>query len=118
MLEKEFNITNFVLTIRVIGKADIEEIVQIIKDEYPRAKGGVIWDFTQGDISNLDADKFRRIAKTVTEVSIHKKTAYVGGNALQFGMARMYENYAELENVAPKMRVCRNMEQAIEWVTT
>lgn len=118
MLEKESNAANGVLTIRVIGKAVVGEIVQIIRDEYPEVKGGVIWDFTKGDISNLDADKFRQIAKTVNEVSNHKKTAYVGSDALQFGMARIYENYAELENVAPKMKVCRNMEQAIEWVTT
>ena len=58
----------------------------------------------------------RRIASAAKENAVHKKTAYCVGEAVEFGLFRMYESYAELSDVSPEMKVFQNREEALQWL--
>lgn len=98
------------------GNCDIEEVLDIISSQYCKASRGILWNFTFGSNANLSADDMTRIAKMVKKYAIHKKTAYVGSEDLEYGIMRMYSVYAEMESVSPVMKVFRDRDAAIQWI--
>ncbi len=95
---------------------DVDDVLKIIKNEYPKITQGILWNYTASNFSDPIPISFHRIALAVKEHAIHKKTAYLGPTDLKFGLLRMYETYSEIEKVAPLMKVFRDREEAIEWL--
>lgn len=116
MLEYEFDRKSGILYVSIIGDADFDELQRFIPENYPEAENGVLWDLTNGNMSTLSKNQLHRLISTVKNVSRHKQTAYVGSQDLQFGLLRMYESWAEMNEVAPIMSVFRNREEADKWL--
>ena len=106
-------ITEFVME----GACDVDEIIKIVKSQYPVITKGIMWNFLAGDISNLTPDYMRRVATVVREHAVHEKTALFDSTDFTFGLLRMYEVYAGMEGVTPVMKVFRDRNEAIEWLT-
>ena len=93
-----------------------EEVVNTIKDKYRSISKGVLWNVTVGSISNITIDDMQQIATAVKNYASHDKTAFLGSLDLDFGLLRMYEAYAEMENIAHMMKVFRDRDEAIKWL--
>jgi len=79
----------------------------------------VLWDATNGSVSKISANDFRNIAinmKKYTEKRVGGKTALVGKFDIDFGSARMYEAYADIQKIKITYKVFRNADEAIKWL--
>ena len=98
--------------------------VQDVRDALDRYYSGsvtmlILWDLTKVDLSSWATNQIVFLAKKVKEYShlrIGGKTAVVIAKDLNFGIMRMYEAYAESEEIDFETRVFRDMEKAKEWL--
>jgi hypothetical protein len=100
----------------VEGNSNIQEILDIISNQYRNFSTGILWNFAKGSNSSLSPDEMIRIANMVKKHAIHKRTAYIGSVDLEYGILRMYEAYAETSAVAPEMKVFRDRNEALQWI--
>ena len=81
----------------------------------------VLWDASKGSVKIITANDFRNIAnkmKTQTEKREGGKTAIVGKFDIDFGSARMYEAYTDMEALKVTYKVFRDTDEAIKWLKT
>lgn len=104
----------------VRGSLSAEEIIEYSKEHYmDNPTQLVMWDITNGSISEIDVEEFGKISTAVkpyTEKRAGGKTAFVGSVDADFGMGRMYESYAEVEKLPIQYRTFRNRDEAMSWL--
>ena len=105
-----------ITSFKVKGKPTVEELIEVIKTHFAKAREGIIWDFREGQLSVISTQDILLLADHVTQYACHKKTAFVGSTDAQFGMLRLYEVYAKHLNVPPAMKTFRTMTDAITWL--
>ncbi|WP_372797426.1 hypothetical protein [Pontiella sp.] len=98
------------------GPCDIQEVIRIIETRYPAISKGILWNVTAGSLAHLGPADMRLIANTAKMHAVHKKTAYVGMEAGDFGKFRQYETHAELSEVPTVMKVFHDADEALEWL--
>ena len=79
----------------------------------------VLWDATNGSVSSITNDEFHVIAremKTYTNKRTGGKTALVSGHDIDFGLSRMYEAYADMEDLALQYRAFKDLDSARDWL--
>ncbi len=81
------------------GTYDVDDVLNIVKNQYPTITKGILWNVSSGVFSDRSPAAMHRIAVAVREHAVHKKTAYFGPADIKFGLLRMYEIYAEMEHV-------------------
>lgn len=102
------------------GSASREELLGIVgslKSE-DRTKN-VIWDATHGTVETIGAEDLRRIARFLKAghgMRQGGKTGLVGPEDLDYGIGRMFQAYARLENLTVEYRIFRTLDEAIAWI--
>jgi hypothetical protein len=103
------------------GLVKIDEVVQALEavmahpDFRPRLNG--IADFRAGDVEHIRSDDVRRLASLLArhrDAIGPSRTAVVVSRDVTFGMARMFQAFAEATPV--ETQVFRNMDEARQWV--
>ena len=104
----------------VEGDLSADEIVTYSSKHYVENPTKlVLWDAAKGSVSKITADDFRNIAKKMKNQTKKReggKTAIVGKFDVDFGSARMYGAYAELEEIKISYNVFRNADDAMKWL--
>jgi len=112
----EDNLTIF----SVEGDLSANEIIKYSTEYYDeKPTKYVLWDATKGSVGKIESSDFNRIAinlKKHTKKRAGGKTALVGKFDIDFGYARMYEAYADLEEIPITYKVFRNADDAIKWL--
>ncbi len=70
-------------------------------------------------VSNITNEEFMKIAKDmkkITQKRLGGKTALVGKFDVDFGLARQYGAYAEMEQLPVEYQIFRNIEEAMKWL--
>jgi hypothetical protein len=116
MIETTILEADSIACFKVVGKFDVGEMLAVMKDVYPSIERGVVWDFSECDLSQVTIHEMRSVAQGVYKYAKHHKSAGVGRDDLKFGILRMYETYAEMERVPPIMRIFRNADDALNWL--
>lgn len=98
------------------GHVDVEEVINVFKNEYGTVSRLVLWDTSEGGMSDMTSKEMTRIANAAKQYSVHEKTAFVGESPFVFGMMRMYEAHAEMAGVPLKMAVFHDRGEAIKWL--
>ena len=98
------------------GTYDVDDLLNIVKNQYPAISKGILWNVSSGVFSDPSPDVMQRLAVAVREHGVHKKTAYFGPTDIRFGLLRMFETYSEMKNVSPEMEVFRDRNEAIKWL--
>ena len=106
--------------IRVQGKPTIEDYIKGVRDYYKKDTTlHLLWDFTQGNVSGLSGDELRRAIRETRKV-IHSrgkgKTAFVFPTVHGFGLGRMLETFAELEEMPVEFRTYHSLKAAYDWL--
>ena len=114
-------IKNKNLTIlKVTGKVASNEIIKAFKEFYESEPTlNLLWDLSQGDLSDLTSDQLRKIisaAKKYANLREGGKTALYTTVPLGFGIARMYEMLAEANQLPIPNRVFRSFDEAMAWL--
>lgn len=79
----------------------------------------VLWDVSRGSVSKISRADFQRIASIMkghTAKRANGKTALIGKFDVDFGIARMYEAYADIEEIQIIYKVFRNVDDALKWL--
>jgi len=104
----------------VEGNLSADEILKYSSTHYDKTPTQlVLWDATQGSVSNIGINDFRRIAFDIKKNTIKRaggKTALVGKFDIDFGSARMYEVFAESEGIPITYKAFRDVDDAMTWL--
>ena len=106
---------------KVKGSVTFHEIMALFNEDY---KGDLpsyrLWDFSEGSINKLSPDEIRRLAAFVSEDYGKRddhKTVAIMPKDVDFGLGSMFHAYAQLNGYKPSIRICRNSEEAMNWLT-
>lgn len=110
---------NDIIILRVIGEVTFSEISETITQYFPKVTRHLIWDYTNGNLSNVTADDFRRVPEMAAKYFTGRKrgrTAFACPDDLTYGMFRMYTAFADNSSMPYEYEVHRCFEDALAWV--
>ena len=97
-------------------KEAIGKIEAIYSDNITK---NTLWDFTKADISKITTSDYQEIAKAAGKYAHLRKggrTAFVLPKDISYGLGRMFETFAEIENIPYEIRSFRGINDAREWL--
>ena len=106
------------LVVTVVGSLVKDEVIAVVTDQYPlHGVKDVIWDLTDGSLSQLTKTCFLKIAQTTKEVIAGGarqggKTVFVRAAIAEYGLLRMYTAIAEIAGVDANYSVFKTIEEA------
>jgi len=105
----------------VVGDADAEDVLrQIITFLHEAPTPLVLWDFSRGSMRVMTPEDLRVIAARAlpyTHVRRGGRTAILCARDVDFGMARMFQAFAEILAAPFDLMVFRDGDQARAWLT-
>ena len=106
----------FTATGEIVANDMIEVIDKLYSTEPTRF---VIWDLTEASgtyFKSEDIDSITEVVSKYSERRIGGKTVLVASSVFAYGMSRMYQTKAELNQVNIDYHVTHTMEEALEWL--
>lgn len=103
------------------GEMTVGEIKAVIKELFAhpdRSKDMYeLWDFRGASLSGITAEGLESVAIFIKRHTglLAKRTAFVVGRDMEYGVLRMWESYAAA--VPQERRIFRNPASALEWLT-
>lgn len=121
MVTYQRDLLNQVTLFRVAGRLVATEIIGALNDYLAGEKTpNILWDLLQADPAEemLSEDIMAIVATMVENAGVRGegKTAIVVADSLNYGLARMYGAMTEANGVFHKIRVFRQMEEALRWL--
>ena len=105
------------------GEISSNDIIRVIESFYKeKPTKNVIWDFRDADPDALLSFSYNELKDIVIFTKQHwelrrsGKTALVVSTDLGFGLGRMYDTLAEIENLSHSVQVFRCMDEAMKWL--
>ncbi len=119
-IETIYDYDNDLTIQKVIGKPTIENGINMIEAYYAgKVTKYTLWDFSQSTSSVITNSELRKIIKIIkkhADLRRGGKSALVFNKLLDFGLGRMFETFAQIEDMPFELRSFRNMEKALEWL--
>jgi hypothetical protein len=116
IIELEKDLTTFV----VKGDLKAEEILRSFSEYYiNNPTKNILVDDRKASITNISSDDLKAIAcgmKDCIQKRAGGKTAIVSKLDVNFGLGRMYEAYAQHQNLPIIYRTFRDIEKAKKWL--
>ena len=107
-------------TIRFSGRVIASDIIDALQSFYrTEITTKVLWDFLEGDITDLPGSDLTVIidaAKGFSDMRPEGKSALVGSSDLLYGLARMYASLAEVKRHPISNRAFRSKKEALDWL--
>ena len=101
-----------------ILKQELIDAIKALYDSGPTPNH--LWDLTETDFSQIKGDDVKEIAEFAAQYAPMRmggRTALVSASSLGFGLARMYEAFAENAGQSTEINVFRSPEEAEEWIS-
>ncbi len=79
----------------------------------------VIWDFRSIEGSRITSEELNRIISFIKSQESNRpqgKTALVATTDLDFGLSRMGQAYADIQELPWQIQAYRSMDEAIKWI--
>lgn len=107
-----------VFTVR--GEVCTSDVLSAIEAFYQGSPTSlVLWDLSAAVLAGVSAGDVSGIARMLKQTNKRAqrgKTALVGSEGVNFGMARMFESMAEMEDMPTEYAVFRTLEEARQWL--
>ena len=124
MVERNIDVASGLVTFTVNGKATYEGLIRALKEmlDDPNFRKGAnnFWDFRNVDSDSLTSVDIRGFAsfieKNKERCGEGYKVAFVVARDVDFGLARIYEAYAD--RLPFTVMVFRSMDEALSWIRT
>ncbi len=98
-----------------------QELIDAVKALYDtETTPNHLWDITDADFSQItrvDLESVAKFAKQYAPTRIGGRTAFVAIADIGFGLARMYEVFAEQAGQRVEIRVFRSRKKAEKWLS-
>ena len=101
-----------------ILKQELIDAIKALYDSGPTPNH--LWDLTETDFSQIKGDDVKEIAEFAAQYAPMRmggRTALVSASSLGFGLARMYEAFAENAGQSTEINVFRSPEEEEEWIS-
>jgi len=105
------------------GEISFTDIIKAIESFYKeKPTKNIIWNFHDVDKDALLSFSYNELKEIVRFTKQHEdlrrsgKTALVVSTDLEFGLGRMYDTLAEIENLSHSVKVFRSMDEAFKWI--
>lgn len=115
-IDRILDLTTFTLSGEIKVNDPIDALGEYYKDNPTRK---AIWDFREVSGNRVSSEELRQMimfAKQHEGLRKDGKTALVAGTDLDFGLARMADSLAAVEDFSVKIRTFRSMEEAAAWL--
>lgn len=119
MTEILYEAQNDVVILRVVGGVTFAEILEAMRQYFPKVTRHLIWDYTDGNLDNVTADDFKSVPEISSKYFSNRKsgkTAFACPSDNVYGMFRMYTAFADMKNMPYEYGVLRSFEDALNWV--
>ncbi len=117
-VEKEKELTTYV----VKGRLTADELIKKVEEFYTgNPTRLVLWLLEDADSSGIMPEDIERViilAKKYSGSRKNGKTAIVGPKDIDYGMGRMYQAYADIEDLPYEYRIFRSFKEAMGWLET
>ena len=100
-----------------ITASEIMEAARSLYDDSPSLN--IIWDLAEADVSRITANEVRALASGVKRVAHSReggKTAIVSPSEVSYGIARMYQIFAEIYEQIAHVKAFRSRSEAERWI--
>ena len=106
--------------ITVSGKTTLDMIIDALEEFYRSVFTlNLLWDFSKGDARELTNYQMRDIisvAKKYAHLRKGGKTAFFVSSGVDYGLARMYEIYSDIEGHTISHNVFYDFDKAMDWL--
>ena len=104
----------------ITGTVTSEDVIDGMRNFYGNiCTSKLIWDFSRSDLQNAKSEQLAAVlaaAKSYAHLRSGGRTALVVPQDLGFGLARMYDSMAMLQNHPVAHGVFRNRDEAVAWL--
>jgi hypothetical protein len=109
------------LTVHTIeGPITNHDIIHTFEEYFHgETTSAMVWDFSAAEFNGCRDEDVQSIAVAANKQTAFRsggKTALVLPGDLQFGLGRMFETFAELENDCVQVQSFRSMDDAMAWI--
>jgi len=104
---------------RVIGTLAFDELVDTVREVYPRITGHILWDLSRGSLGEITQEQFNLLPGIVKESMAERvggKNAYVSPHDRDYGLLRMYEVITRFRSMPYESNVYRTIDDALNWL--
>jgi len=119
-IEKEIIGDKGVTVFKVKGEMLCDQIIDEITRFYAKdLTRYAVWDFSCAEGKHVTANEVQKIAKHAKKFGHLRsdgKTAFVMSSSLAYGLGRMYDSFAQVNNHPVKHGIFRNYNEAISWI--
>ena len=80
----------------------------------------VLWDISQASFSDVTGDDLRKVvltARPLAESRAGGKTAIVCSSGADYGLARLFQTYAELYDAPIDIKVFTSLDESLAWLS-
>ncbi len=117
--EKSISVEKKLTTITVKGSVSADQLIKILEDFYQgEFTLNLLWDLSLTDASELkkhELEEVISVAKKHAHLRRGGKTAIVASRQVDYGIGRMYEILAEIENHPLLHYVSNDIQKAKDW---
>ena len=121
MVQISVSIEDKIVVTRFEGTVGFEDITEHVAENYDSWDGNaVIWDIENMDLEKISSAEMRRATKIISSMSLEKRRdedAVVAPKDVQFGLMRMLQIFAELDNLPIRFRLFRTIGEAKAWLS-
>lgn len=114
-IDNELNLTIYT----VKGDFELNLIFELIDKFYQSSHTlNLAWNLSEANLSKISLKEIQRIqyyAKKYNHLRKNGKTAFILSTDINFGIGRMYESIAEINNHHITHHVFRRLDDAINW---
>ncbi len=119
-IETTFEAESGFTLVKGTGKLTVEDFNGWLEQYYPdRVTRLILWDETEADLSELDADALRGLAhraKNMSAAGRGGRGAVVYATPLTYGLGRMFQTFTEMEGLPYEVQSFQNFEDARAWL--
>ena len=108
------------LTVHIVtGDIDVRRLISTLRILQETATRLVLWDLREAsNIGSSSSAKVESITSRLKDIPVLAggKAAFVFASATDYGMGRMYEAYAKMENLSFDLAMFQSMSEAESWL--
>jgi len=113
---QERNLTTHFVT-GAVSEEEMHATLEAFYDKEPTAQ--VLWDMSRADLAHVQNQMLSRFLQKAATLGTSRqgcRTAVVAPDDYQYGLGRMSEAFAEIENTPFRFRVFRSQQNALKWL--
>jgi hypothetical protein len=121
-VDTRIDATTRLRTHRVTGSPTLEDILEALQAIYAlpdyRADANVLWDLREAELEGFSKGAVHYLANFVGKNWVKQETtraALVVARDVDYGLARMYEQLLQTQNVGQVM-IFRDVDEAMDWL--